>query len=325
MKVNKQKTIESRVRAHQMKTSNLIDFIATLGISPSENNLNFVKDIIHSSHHFYRSFKIPKRKGGLREISVPFQTLHYIQSIIKDKILLDLPIHKNAFSYMKKRSAIDHARHHCCSQELLMLDIKDFFPSISKQDVFNILSTSKTSDINANYLSHLCTLNNSLPQGACTSPVLSNAIMFKIDCRLDKLAEAFDLKYSRYSDDLAFSGKKIPKKLIKITQAILKENDFDINPDKTKLKLEGTKKIITGVSISSGELKAPKVFKRELRARVYELEKFQHDLFKTTNFDPLIYEKTIGKLNYLLQIEPENNYAIKKRALLIASYKQLIL
>ena len=213
-----------------MKTNNLVEFLNSLGITESKNNINFINDIIHSSHHFYRNFKIPKRKGGLREISAPFPTLHFIQGIIKDTIIFDLPIHKNAYVYIQNRSAIDHARHHCSSQELLMLDIKDFFPSIKRQDVFNILTTSTISDTDANYLSYLCTLNNSLPQGACTSPIISNAIMLKIDHRLSMLAETFDLKYSRYADDLAFSGNKIPKKLIRIVKSILEENNFNLNP-----------------------------------------------------------------------------------------------
>lgn len=305
-------------------SSSLSPLLEMLGIEASYDHIGLINSIIHSPQHYYRVFHIPKRKGGLRKINSPYPTLYDLHKKTHDNVLNNVKIHSKAFAYVKDKSAIDHARYHCACKELLTLDIKDFFPSISRQKVFDVFSSLNISTDCSNYLSYICTLNNELPQGACTSPVLSNAIFYKIDLRLDKLATSFGLKYSRYADDLAFSGTRVPRRIIKIISSILAEYDFDINKSKTTLKTDGSRKIITGVSISEGVMKAPKKFKRALRAQIYELELNIENVFLMSNFDPLIYEKVIGKLNYFLQIEPDNEYAKSKRALLIDSYKKFI-
>ncbi|SMY36061.1 reverse transcriptase family protein [Photobacterium andalusiense] len=307
-----------------MTDNNIVNLLEVISIKNTSHNIKIITNILNSNKNYYRFFSITKRKGGVREISSPYPTLKFIQQNIKKNILEKIVVNDNAYAYIKNKSYIDHAKIHCDSNELLTLDIKDFFPNIYRQDVFNIFSQYGFCDLQSNYLSYLCTLNNTLPQGACTSPIISNIIFNKIDNRLYKLALSFGLKYSRYADDLAFSGKKIPSKIIKLVALILEEYDFIVNESKTKLKKKGSKKIITGVSISNGEIKAPKSFKRNLRAVIYELEKNKDNIFKMPNFEPLIYEKTIGKLNYLLQIEPENKYAKEKKEKLISNYKEFI-
>ncbi len=303
---------------------NISSLLCMLDIEDSYDNASIMHNIMFSSKSFYREFKIPKRKGGFRTITSPYPTLHALQKKICHSLLNCLPIHPRVFAYVEGRSAIEHARYHCSCDELLTLDIKDFFPSISRQQVFSVFNSLDFSTTDSNYLSYLCTLNDSLPQGACTSPSLSNAVFYQIDCRLEKLALSFGVKYSRYADDLAFSGDLVPKKIINIIKSILLEYGFILNESKTKLKLKGSRKILTGVSISQGVMKAPKKYKRELRAQIFELEKNKDNLFSMPNFDPQVYEKTIGKLNYLLQIEPENEYAIKKRDVLLGNYRELI-
>jgi len=209
-------------------------------------------------------------------------------------------------------------------EELLKLDIKDFFPSISRQMVFESLQRNGAKADVCFYISLLCILNCGLPQGACTSPTLSNLVFSPIDVRLTGLANFFGLKYSRYADDLAFSGGRIPRDLSSLVGDILLEYGFHLNHKKTQLKLAGKKKIITGVSISSGQVRAPKSFKRELRAQIYELERNIGNLARLPNFDPLIYERLIGRINYLLQIEPENKYAKVKKAYLSKCHQEFL-
>jgi RNA-directed DNA polymerase len=302
------------------KLSQLLEF---LSIKYTSNNIDVLVKMIHSNSSFYREFTIKKRSGGYRLISSPYPTLAYIQKIILSDFLDHVEISSKAFAYVKNKNAIKHAEYHCKSDELLTLDIKDFFPSITRQHVFNVFSSLGLPNSSSNYLSYLCTLEDKLPQGACTSPTLSNIIFLPSDNRLDKLAASYGLTYSRYADDLAFSGPKISKSIIGLIKIILRENGFEINEGKTKLKLNGYKKILTGVSITNKKLKAPKKFKRQLRAEVYELEKFKSNLFKMSNFSPVAYERIIGKLNYLLQIEPSNKYALTKLKLLSSNYKEL--
>ncbi|MFK3861648.1 MULTISPECIES: reverse transcriptase family protein [Pseudoalteromonas] len=303
------------------KLENLFE---SLDISDTTHNLTVVSSILFSAEDYYREFNIPKRKGGFRKITSPYPTLHLLQERCKSKFFDALKVHTKAYAFESGRNAIEHAKLHCGSKELLTIDINDFFLNIKRDKVFNIFYQLGLDSNLVNQLSYLCTLDGSLPQGACTSPKLSNAVFYHLDCRLDKLAQSFALKYSRYADDLAFSGDKIPKRLIKIVVEILSEYNFRLNEDKTKFKVEGSKKIITGISISSGEVKVPKKFKRELRAQVYELERNRDCLYEMPNFDPLIYEKTLGKINYLLQVEPNNEYAKSKREIILNNYKELL-
>lgn len=294
-----------------------------LGIS-TEEELSVLSRIIASPSSFYREFKVSKKSGGTRAISSPYPSLAIIQSNIQNNLLFRFESNSSAYAYVKGKNAIDHARIHVNGDELLKLDIKDFFPSISRQMVFEALQRNGAKADVCFYISLLCILNCGLPQGACTSPTLSNLVFSPIDVRLTGLASFFGLKYSRYADDLAFSGDVIPRDLASLVGEILLEYGFHLNHKKTQLKLAGKKKIITGVSISSGQVRAPKSFKRELRAQIYELERNIGNLARLPNFDPLIYERLIGRINYLLQIEPENKYAKVKKAYLSKCHQEFL-
>lgn len=294
-----------------------------LGIS-TEEELSVLSRIIASPSSFYREFKVSKKSGGTRTISSPYPSLAIIQTNIQNNLLFRFESNSSAYAYVKGKSAIDHARIHVNGEELLKLDIKDFFPSISRQMVFESLQRNGAKADVCFYISLLCILNCGLPQGACTSPTLSNLVFSPIDVRLTGLANFFGLKYSRYADDLAFSGGRIPRDLSSLVGDILLEYGFYLNHKKTQLKLAGKKKIITGVSISSGQVRAPKSFKRELRAQIYELERNIGNLARLPNFDPLIYERLIGRINYLLQIEPENKYAKVKKAYLSKCHQEFL-
>lgn len=303
--------------------SNVSKFLIALDLESNRDNLDVINSILNSSQSFYRNFHIAKRNGGKRTIDSPYPTLSHLQKLICVRFGSKLEIHENSFAFVPGKSFIDHAKFHLGCSELLTLDIKDFFPSITRQKVYEVFEHSGVSTMFANYISYICTNDNYLPQGACTSPIISNASFYLSDVILEKIAKKFNLKYSRYADDLAFSGDFIPRNLTSMVSRVLNAKGFNLNSGKTKLKVEGAKKIITGVSITTGQLKVPKSFKRELRASIYELEKFSLELYKMNNFDPLIYEKTLGKLNYVLQVEPENQYASNKKNSLLAGYKEL--
>ncbi|RKT51146.1 RNA-directed DNA polymerase [Azonexus fungiphilus] len=279
---------------------------------------------ISSPNKFYRSFAIPKRRGGIREIESPYPSLGSIQKAILRKILDGFSVHPCAHAFTRKKKALDHAAYHLGCKELITLDIKNFFPSITRQMVFQALNNSGLSSHFSFYISLLCCLNDVLPQGACTSPALSNVVFSQLDERLHRLAIHLGLKYSRYADDLAFSGEKIPRNMIKTVQKVLATKGFELNTEKTRLKVFGAKKIITGVSITSGIPKAPRSFKRSLRVKIHELEKHIDNLASMKKFDPLVFERTLGKLNYLLQIEPGNEFALKKKKLLSEQHQKFL-
>ncbi|QQN98437.1 reverse transcriptase family protein [Pseudomonas sp. SW-3] len=306
----------------QIEVSGLMALYRDLNLSVED--LAIVSRMIARTDLFYRSFRIPKRRGGTRLISSPYPTLDKIQKSILQNVLEDYLPHDSAYAYVKNKCAVGHARYHLGSREILQLDIKEYFPSISRQMIFGALSRNGCDPKKASYISILCTLKNALPQGACTSPMLSNLVFFPIDVRFSKLASSLRLRYSRYADDIVFSGGKVPRDLPGLVRKILLDHHFCLNEDKTQFKIFGAKKIITGVSISSGVLKAPKAFKRNLRAQIHELERNKFHLSSQKEFDPLVFERILGRVNYLLQIEPDNIFALQKKKVLSFHHQEFL-
>lgn len=269
--------------------------------------------MLASQSSYYRQFQLRKKRGGFRIINVPYPSLDILQKKIHLYLKERFKPSESVYAYVLGKNAIEHAKQHVNSKELLTLDIIDFFGSItSKRILAGLINTGINSSI-ASIITSLCCLNDKIPQGSSASPILSNIIFYPIDKRLHSLATKFNLVYSRYADDLVFSGESIPNKLKSYVHEILKEYDFIINEEKTKLKKENSKKIITGVSITNGIMKCPKKFKRELRKEIFILEKNISNLSMIKPLDPLIYERTLGKINYLLQIEPSNDFYKKKK------------
>jgi len=268
-----------------------------------------IRKIINSPQSFYRNFSIPKRSGGERVISMPYPTLLYIQRWIKSKILDKAIINDCAHGFIFNKSIITNAKVHAGQSVILKMDIADFFPSINIKRVISIFRKFGYSNSVSFYISSLCTLNNQLPQGAATSPTISNIIAKKFDYRLKKLAQSSNLNYTRYADDLTFSGKYISHKMISLVKTILSEEGFKTNENKTKLITGAGKKIVTGISINSHSLKLPKLKKRILRQQGYYLTKYPEKVRQEVSKDPFFMERIIGKYNFWLQVEPDNVFA----------------
>jgi len=301
------------------------DILALFDICKFESiNTPTLFSALGSANNFYRTFKIPKRSGGFRVIDSPYPSLEAIHRCILQNVLSIIPAHPSAYAFTKGKNAIAHASRHLACRELITLDVKDFFPSITRQMIVDSLIESGLTNGVAHYISLLCCLNGTLPQGACTSPALSNLVFKRLDERFSRLAETLTLEYSRYADDLAFSGEMIPRDMPQLIERILSSRNFKLNKDKIRLKICGAKKIITGVSISAGILKAPREFKRRLRTQIYELEKNVDNISQLRLFDPLAYERVLGRLNYLLQIEPTNAYALQKKSSLSQHHQRFL-
>lgn len=247
-----------------------LHFSQLVGINSSEIN-----KMIAFPEAYYREFDIPKRKGGVRTISAPYPSLMMVQKWIYEKILLpkyNFPPCVTGF--VKGRSICDNANPHCGHNNVLKMDLKDFFPSISLNRVINVFKIMGYHHQMAYYLAKLCCKDGVLPQGAPTSPILSNIIAGRMDRRLNGLCNQFNITYTRYADDLTFSGDKIGESFVKIVNRIIEDEGFILNKSKTKILRKNSKKIITGVSISSGRATIPKQLKRRLRHESYFIHKY---------------------------------------------------
>lgn len=274
---------------------------------------DILASIIFKSSSFYYDFEIPKRNGGLRHISAPYPVLLNAQRWIYENILIQQPLHENSKGFIKNVSIVDNAKEHLNQPFLLKMDIENFFPSIKINRVISIFRNLGYTKKISYYLASICCCNQVLPQGAVTSPVISNIIAKRLDYRLTGFANKFDSKYTRYADDFTFSGKIIPVRLINYVEKIVSEEGFIVNSSKTKLLNEKKQKIVTGISISSGKLTIPKKTKREVRKNVYHILSkgmFEHQKNINSN-DPIYLERLLGYLYFWYSVEPNNNFVLK--------------
>ncbi|CCY81198.1 rNA-directed DNA polymerase [Prevotella sp. CAG:1185] len=284
----------------------------------------YFTSVINSPENHYRSFKLKKRNGGFREILAPYPALLEMQYWIYNNILKKIPISPYSHGFAHKKSIITNAKIHLGQKELLKLDLKDFFPSIKINRIIYVFKSLGYTNQVAFYLASLCSYNETLPQGAPTSPYLSNIIAKKLDKRLIRLSKKYKLHYTRYADDLTFSGDSIPAKLIEYINNIVNSEGFTLNSEKTRLYKHGGKRIVTGISVNGKELKLPKDYKRNLRQELYFIMKYGYEShIKKKKIRKVNYLNILlGKVNFWLSVEPSNKFALDAHSFLLETYKK---
>jgi RNA-directed DNA polymerase len=194
---------------------------------------------------------------------------------------------------------------------LLKIDLKDFFPSIKINWVMQVFKELGYENYVAFYLASLCCFDGKLPQGAPSSPAISNIVAIHLDRRLYRLAKKFNLNYSRYADDMAFSGDKIDGCFIHYVCDIINNCGFSVNENKIRMYKDRGSKIITGISLATGVPRITRSYRRELEQQLYYIKKFglkghiNHNKIRKANY----LESIIGKINFWLMVEPENSFA----------------
>ena len=274
---------------------------------------SYLSSVVNCPEAHYRSFRIPKRKGGFRTICAPYLALLECQQWIYKNILKKVKIHKTAHGFKPKKSILTNAKVHLSAQNLLKLDLKDFFPSITKERIIKLFCRIGYPPNVSCYLASICCYDDALPQGAATSPYLSNIIAKPMDARLYGLAQSFNLKYTRYADDLSFSGDRISIKTVEIIKEIIYEEGFIVNDEKTFLCRSEGRKIVTGISITGNEPKVPKKYKRKLRQELFYVLKYGFVSHARRKRVRTLYhlESLYGKLIFWKWVEPQNTFVIK--------------
>jgi retron-type reverse transcriptase len=273
----------------------------------------YLARIVNSSDRFYRSFEIPKRKGGTRVIQSPYPALKLLQRWILDNILSKIQLNSAATGFIQNKSLLENVLPHVGSNSYLKMDLKDFFPSISFKRVYPVFLRCGYSKKIAYYLASFCCVNGVLPQGAPTSPALSNIICKRLDARLFRLGERFGLRYTRYADDIAFSGCIIAPIFRTYVANIVAEELLEINVDKTRLVNGRGSKVLTGISINGQTPKLPRSTKRRYRSEAHNLLRLSIEeyMMKVFSSNQVAVEQTIGKFTFWSFIEPDNSYVLK--------------
>lgn len=186
--------------------------------------------------HYYLIYDIPKKAGGDRTIRQPSRRLKAIQAWILRNILDQLSPSPYATAFRRRYGLAEAVRPHADNRYFLCMDLVDFFPTIKKrrvEDVFQLIGySSHASDI----LASLCTCERVLPQGGVASPALSNLVAAKLDRRLAGFAAKHNLIFTRYADDLCFSGSTpwVLNKCQSFIQVIIQSEGFQVNTKKTR-------------------------------------------------------------------------------------------
>lgn len=268
----------------------------------------FLYAITNKQHLFYREFKILKKNGKKREISEPLPNLKEIQRWINTNILKKLE-NKNKYikSYRSNSSIKDNAKFHKKQKNVLTIDIKDYFPSIDELKIIYFFKELGYKEDIAVVLGKLCCLDGSLPQGAPTSPLLSNLVTMQIDYRLFGYCKKRNIRYTRYADDLTFSGEFEVGDILRISKKILEENGFEINYEKIRNRKQNQRQEVTGITVNE-KLQASIKIRRFIRKEVYYIVKYgleshiEKQNIKTPNY---IY-KLIGIINFILFVNPKD-------------------
>jgi len=276
-------------------------------------DLEYLLKVTNSQKHFYRKFKIAKKNGTEREISEPLPNLKEIQRWILEEILYKSVTSNYAKAYKTGFSIKDNARFHKNQKYVITLDIKNFFGSIKWGVIYKYFSGIGYINSVAIMLTNICTLEDTLPQGAPTSAALSNIISFPIDNKIAEYSKEHKLRYTRYADDITLSGDASPGNVIEFVTNLLKKYDFIVNQSKTRVLKQSQRQLVTGVVVNSKQLQAPASIRDELRKSIYFIEKFgieSHITHEGINKANYIHH-LLGVANYIKFLNPKDKDAIK--------------
>lgn len=224
------------------------------------------------AHYHFRWER--KRSGGWRLIEAPKATLKDVQCRILEEILSRVPAHPAAHGFVPGRSIVTNAAEHVGKPIVVRLDLTNFYPTVTLARVAAIFRSVGYSREASVWMARLCTsslpqtagfpegnasairpyLPAHLPQGACTSPALANLSAFSLDVRLSGLARAFGGVYTRYADDLTFSGpdgfRRALPNFLPLVEQVIREERFRINKAKRRIIRSNARQMVTGVVVN---------------------------------------------------------------------------
>jgi RNA-directed DNA polymerase len=270
----------------------------------------FLRHVAYSQSGFYRTYQIPKKNGSLREISEPLPNLKQIQQWLLANMLNKIPVSPFAKAFVAGRSIKENARFHRNQPMVLSLDVQNFFPSLTPVHVRNVFSSLGYSKPVTYYLTRLCTLNGGLPQGGPTSPALSNIIFSPLDRQIGQFCLERGVRYTRYADDLTFSGRFAAGELIQFLRSALNSLNLRLNESKTRLMRPHERQEVTGITVNK-KMQAPRELRRRLRQAVHFIEIFGLDnhLYKTEEFRANHIRHLLGQATFILFINPTDRDA----------------
>ena len=258
--------------------------------------------------HYHNVF-IPKSGGSKRKLSVPDLILKRVQRAIADNLLVQYPISRYAMAYKTGSSVQRNAAVHVGKKKLLKLDIEGFFDNILYSRVKDIVfNEEKYSEPIRILLTMLCYYKESLPQGAPTSPAITNIIMYDFDERVGSFCNQRKIAYTRYCDDMTFSGDFDVAEVISFVRDELKKLGLFLKNRKTAVISGNKRQTVTGIVVNE-KLNIAKEYKKKIRQEMYYIKKFGIDehMRRSGEADKEFYINSLsGRISYVLQTTPKD-------------------
>lgn len=290
----------------------------------------------------YHQFQIPKKNGGNRKIASPSRKLKRIQGELKDVFYEIYPSKPSAHGFVKNKSIVTNAERHLDKRFIFNIDLSDFFGSIHFGRIRNLFKAAPFNFNNsvATILAQICCFANSLPQGAPTSPILSNMIAWKLDSQLQNLAKITNGTYTRYADDISFSftttKRRLPEELVILRDDeaspghalihIIEENGFHINYEKVRICSRSSRMEVTGLTVNEFP-NVRRKYIRQLSSMLYAWRKHgyepagkefneKYDTRYRASGKPKSYLNVVkGKLAFLRSVRTERDPIFNKLAI----------
>lgn len=306
------------------------DLATALGITiPRLRWLAFHSEASRVTH--YIRFTVPKKSGGRRVLSTPHKAMSECQEWIFHNVLAKVPPHPSAHGFVSGRSTVTNAVPHVGKDVVVNVDLKDFFPSVTFPRVKGMFQGMGYSPAVSTILALLCTESprrkvrygketyhvatavRSLPQGACTSPGLSNLVVRRLDARLDGLCKKLGWSYTRYADDMTFSAKGNKSDeigyLLARVRHLVQEEGFVLNNRKTRILKRNAAQTVTGIVVND----RPGVPRREVRRMRAILHQARVDGLKAQNREHIPHFESWlqGMVAYIHMVNPKQGGKLK--------------
>lgn len=300
-----------------------------MGISLNELRfLCFQKDVSQINH--YQQFEIAKKTGGVRKISAPMPRLKRVQYWLLDNVLNNVAIHSAAHGFAAERSILTNALPHVKKAVVINLDLENFFPTITYRRIKGLFQKLGYSEQIATLMALLTTEPETesltmddqtwfvqqgerfLPQGAPTSPMLTNILCRRLDSRLSSMAAKLGFNYTRYADDMTFSSGNTEnvQKLLWRCKQIIQDEGFIIHPDKTRIMRSHQKQEVTGVVVNEKPSVDRETLKR-FRALLFQMKKDGIEGKSWGCGD--VMASIEGYANFVAMIAPEKGIPLQKQ------------
>lgn len=278
---------------------------------------DYLLALTNVSGAFYKEFHLPKKHGGYRTIKEPYPDLKEIQAWILKNILnpiVNQCVSPVAKAFVPSRSIRENARFHRGKNVVVAFDVEDFFGSIKEVLVYKFFHQIGYTKSVSMLMAKLCSLDGVLPQGSPTSPMLSNMIFKPLDDEIWNYCKLRNICYTRYADDLTFSGENIDIAHLKIyVEFMLRRIELRMNEKKTKVMGRGTRQNVTGAVVND-VVQARRAYRDKIRQEMYYCVKFGVSSHMQRCPSKPQWIKTeqnyihhlLGKVNFVLQLNPRD-------------------